>query len=295
MPVISNTIVTTDLAPAISIDHANRLVEDINKFREMLGIADMKVVPAGSTVTVYNVARYGDAPEQVAEGIEIPLTKIQRTGANITIGLKKYRDLVTAEAIQKVGRDVAINDTDTGLVNEARAGIKSAFFGTITGTEAVSDGGETMQSAAADVWGDVVTHFDGKDVSTIFFVNPADAAVYLGNTTVNLADAFGLSYIENWFGMGTLVISPAITQGYIFGTAKENLNGVYSPANGDLGAAFGASSDETGLVLVSHAPMLGRASIEALVMTAATFYAEDASGVFKGAIGAQGATGATGA
>ena len=112
MPAITNTNMTTDLAPEISIDIESRLVSNINKLREVLGVTEMRAVPEGTALKRY-ITTAGELAAQVGEGEEINLTKVTRVPADpIVISFNKYRKLVTAEAIQKVGRDIAINETD---------------------------------------------------------------------------------------------------------------------------------------------------------------------------------------
>ena len=69
---------------------------------------------------------------------------------------------------------------------------------------------------------------------------------------------------------------------------QEALDEYYStgkdPTGGDIGATFGLTSDATGLVGMKHFLVDGKASIDTLMMTGVTFYAEDLGGVFKGTI-----------
>ena len=107
-----NEIVTTDLEPAISIDVTSNLNGNITELQNLLGVTDMQPMSAGTLIKMYSMEQV-NTPEQVAEGEVIPLTKIKRKLAK-TVELKfnKFRKQTTAESIQKVGRNIAVNQTD---------------------------------------------------------------------------------------------------------------------------------------------------------------------------------------
>lgn len=282
--VIENTTVTGDLEPAISIDHTNRLVDNIVKLQEVLGITEMEPMAAGTNIKQYELKKE-NSPEQVAEGEVINLTKITRKLVKThELRLKKYRKLVTAEDIQKYGHDVAINKTDEKLVSEVRKDIKKDFFtmlGTGTGTAAQ---GKNLQEALSAIWGKLQTRFEDVDATPVFFINPEDVAEYLGKAAVTMQTAFGFSYIVNFLGLGTAILSSNVTKGAPVATATENLNGAYVPANGDVAQDFGLTFDESGLVGMSHNVASDRASLDTLIMSGVVFYPEEVDGVIKGKI-----------
>ena len=282
--VIENTTVTGDLEPAISIDHTNRLVDNIVKLQEVLGITEMEPMAAGTNIKQYKLEKE-NSPAQVAEGEVINLTKISRKLVKThELRLKKYRKLVTAEDIQKSGHDVAINKTDGKLVSEVRMDIKKDFFtmlGTGTGTAAQ---GKNLQEALSAIWGKLQTRFEDVDATPVFFINPEDVAEYLGKAAVTMQTAFGFSYIVNFLGLGTAILSSNVTKGAPIGTATENLNGAYVPANGDVAQDFGLTFDESGLVGMSHNVASDRASLDTLIMSGVVFYPEEVDGVIKGKI-----------
>ena len=100
----AGTIVTTDIEPAISIDHNERLVAGVESLQTILGVTELTPMPTGSLVKQYKYTKK-NTPDQVAEGETIGLTKYDRTLANsFEITLKKYRKQTTAEAIQSSGK-----------------------------------------------------------------------------------------------------------------------------------------------------------------------------------------------
>lgn len=280
----TNETVTTDLAPAISVDYTSRIAENIAALQELLGVTELQPMAAGSTIKVYSETVMMGT--QVAEGEQLNLSKVSRqVAATYELTLKKYLKEVTAESIQKFGRDRAINRTDDKLIGEIRKGIKTDFFtllGTGTGTAA---SGSTLQQVLANVWAALQTTFEDKDVTPVFFVSPTDVANYLGLATITMQTAFGFSYVENFLGLGKAIINPGLTAGTVIGTVEENLNGAYVPATGgDLAESFNLTSDESGLVGMVHMPNVSNASIDTLLFSGVKFYPELLNGVIKGTI-----------
>lgn len=285
----TNITTSADIAPAISIDHVSRLSTNIKKLMEVLGITEMTPMNEGTNIKIYKFEQT-NTPEQVAEGETITLTKIKRVLARtVEITLEKFRRNTTAEAIQKSGKDIAINQTDEKLVGSVQKGIKRSFYDVLgTGTGTAS--GTNLQSALAAAWGKLQKVYEDEDVTPIHFVSSDDLAEYLGNATVTMQQAFGLSYIQDFLGLGTVVVSPSLPKGKTIATAKENLNGAYVPANtGDLAKAFGLTSDASGLVGMGHYVVSGNATIDTLVMAGVEFYPELLDGVIVSTISPAGA------
>ena len=118
----TNTTVAADLEPVISIDHTNQLVAGIKSLLTVLGVVDMKPMAEGTTVKMYKTTQK-NTPDQVAEGETIGLTKVERKLVKtFELKLKKYRKSTTAEAIQKVGKDKAVNETDTVFMRNIQKG-----------------------------------------------------------------------------------------------------------------------------------------------------------------------------
>lgn len=279
------TNVSADFEPAISIDHTNRLADSIASLQRVLGITALQPMAAGTQVKVYKYA-VTDPASTAAEGDIIPLTHVQRAlDRTLTIELKKVRALTTAEAIQKVGRAVAIEGSDKKLESEVRKDIRDQFFGIISAASGVAAGGSTLQAAAAQAWGAVSAYFEDTDANPVYFLNPADVATYLGSAAISTQTEFGFRYAEDFLGLGSAIISKAIPQGSVYATAVENLNGAYIPQGGDLGDAFDLTYDESGMVGMTHSRADDRASIQTLVMYGVVFYAEDLAGVFHSYIG----------
>lgn len=285
----TNTITAADLEPAITIDHTQKLVDGITTLQRVLGIVDLTPMNVGTTVKQYKYEKTA-SPDQVGEGETIGLTKYTRKLVNsFELTLEKYRKRTTGEAIQKVGKDKAINDTDVLLEREIQSAIKEKFFTSLaggTGTVAARTRNklDSLQKVLAGTWGAMSSYYKDKNVSAVYFVNPLDIADYLANANVTVQTAFGFQYIENFLSLGTVVIDPSVPEGTVYGTVKENLNGVYVPSSGDVSTTFGFTFDSTGMVGMKHYLADDALSIDTVLVSGAMFYAEDLSGIFKATI-----------
>lgn len=281
----TNTTVAADLEPAISIDFTSRIQQNITELREVLGISDLIPMAAGTDIKIYEMKKV-NTPSQVGEGETIPLTEIKRSlKTTITLDLDKYRKNTTAEAIQKVGRNMAINQTDEKLISEIQKDIKKAFYTALaTGTGTAT--GINLQTALANLWAKLQTRYEDMDITPVYFINPQDVADYLGTAQIEMQTAFGFTYIENFLGLGTAIISPQITAKSVFATAKENLNGAYVPVSGDVAQSFGLTYDATGTIGMTHQTKTDNATIDTLIISCVKFFPEYADGVFKATISA---------
>ena len=279
----TNTTVAADLEPAISVDFTSRIAQNIAELQRVLGISEMLPMPAGTDIKIYKITRK-NTPTQVGEGETIPLTEMERKLVKtITMDINKYRKNTTVEAIQKVGRNLAVNQTDEKLISEIQKDIKKQFYTALaTGTGTAT--GTNLQATLANLWAKLQTYYEDMDVLPIYFINPQDVADYLGTAQITMQTAFGFTYIENFLGLGTAIVSPQVTAKAPIATARENLNGAYAPVSGDVGQTFGLTSDETGMIGMTHQMKSENATIDTLIMSDVVFYPEFADGVFKGTI-----------
>ena len=283
----ANLTAAADLEPAVSIDLTSRMSENISTLLRVISVNEMIPMAVGTTIKMYETKIKTKPTTQAAEGDVIGLTKVERKLKNtFEIALSKYRKATSAEAIQKIGRTTAVDQTDQVLIKSIQKDIKDSFFtllGTGTGTAtAVATG---LQAAMAAAWGAVQTKFDDVDATPIYFISAADSAKYLATAQVTMQTAFGMSYIENFLGMGDTFITPSLTAGTVVATAKENLFCAYIPtSNGEVANTFGLTSDQTGLVGMTHSLATDRATVDTLVMSGVKFFPEDLSAVIKVAV-----------
>ena len=275
-----NYNVSADLEPAISIDHANRLHDNLVTMSAILGVTNMIPMAAGTVVNRYHTTVTKGA-KQAAEGEIIPLSKVEKKPLDpLTLTLDPVRRLTSAQAIQKKGRAIAIDECDGALVASKRGEIIDKFFTMVNGGQGTAEAGAGLQASCAKAWAAVKTYFDDTDATPIFFVNTSDIGDYMADHNITLENEFGFSYLKNFLGLGTVIASPKVTPHKVFATAIENINGVYVPANGDVAAAFDMAFDESNLVGITHGRDLSTAGIETLILMGVLFYLEDESGIF---------------
>lgn len=289
-----------DLAPEISVDYVNRFTTGIQKLQALLGVSNLIPVAEGGTVKTYKYT--SDIKKgNVAEGEYIPLSSVKRTlDQTYALALNKWRRNTTAEAIQSKGQARAINETDSKFVAGVQGLVREDLLAAVTGTSKTSKAGKTLQEALANMWGALEVVFedyegfgdvDGGDSSKyVFFVNPTDIAAFLGTAQVSTQSAFGLNYLRDFLGLGTVFSTAKVAAGTIYGTAAQNLNIAYVPANGgDLARTFGLTSDATGLVGMTHSVVTANATIDTLLMSGVKVFPEVSDAVLKGTITPAGA------
>ena len=109
--------------------------------------------------------------------------------------------------------------------------------------------------------------------------------VTLGSTGITtVQNAFGLTYIQNFLGMGTLIVSKEVTQGAPIATVSDNLKCAVVGAGSEVGDVFGYIFDETGMIGMNHTVASDRVSVDTNVITGVKFYAEDLGLVYIGEI-----------
>lgn len=272
-----------DLEPAISVDFVSRITQNIRELQQLLGVTDLIPMPAGTDIKVWKWT-VEELAAQVGEGENITPTKVKRAlDKTITLDLDKYRRVTTAESIQKVGRNVAINQSDEKLVNKVQKGIKKSLYDMLK-TGSGSATGSTLQITLANLWAKLQEYYEDEDVTPIYFVNQQDVADYLGTAQITMQTAFGFTYIENFLGLGTAIVSPQVTAKKPIATARENIRGAYVPMSGDVAQTFGLIADTTGLVGMTHDAKTGNATVDTLLMSCVKFFPEFADGVFIGTI-----------
>lgn len=285
----TNLIKAADLKRVREVDFVTQFAHNsLAKLIEALGVTRKIPMQEGTTMYVYSTTgtlQSGAVPE----GEIIPLSKYAQTKTPVgEITLNKWRKAASAESIKKSGYNAAVAETDAALLLDVQKGIRSNLFtflnGTITGESTAS--GDTLQAALAAAWGQLQVKFEDDTAEAVYFLNPLDIADYLATAQITLQTAFGMNYIENFLGLGTVIMNSNITQGTFVATAKQNIIMYYLTMNGDLAQAFELTADETGYIgIKSGYQNEERAQIESLVMSGIQFLVEYAAGVVKGTIG----------
>lgn len=283
-----NLITTEQMRTVREVDYVSQFSHNsLAKLVEVLGVTRKIPMMEGTTMYVYTVT--GELQDgNVAEGEIIPLSQYETNKTPVgEITLHKWRKAVSAEAIKKSGYDPAVRDTDTALLKDVQKGVRGNLFnflnGEIVGSTTAT--GTDLQSALADAWGQLQVKFEDDTAEAVYFVNPLDVSAYLGNANITTQTVFGMNYVEDFLGLGTVIMSSRITKGTFVATAKNNFILYYLTMNGDLARAFNLTTDETGFIgIKSGYQNEERAQIESLVMDGIEILVEYAEGVVKGTI-----------
>ena len=280
----TNLITQEDLARVRMIDFNLMFNGSLTKMAEALGITRKIAVQDGAVLKQLKVTGTLESGV-VAEGELIPLSKYQTE--EITVGevkLNKWRKSTSAEAILKGGYDQAVGSTTDKMLKDIQKDIRTKLF-TFMATGTGTATGAGLQAALAKGWGQLATFFEDDAVDTVYFVNPLDVADYLGSATITMQTVFGMSYIENFLGLGTVMLNSSVPQGKFYATAKDNIIMYYVNVNtSEIGRVFGLTTDETGYIGISEYPDKDTATVDDLVVSGVTFFPERIDGIVVGTI-----------
>ena len=280
----NNLIKKADLAKAREVEFTYNFSENVRKLMEALGVTRKIAKQAGTVLKAYKAVGTLESGD-VAEGDTIPLSKYSTEPVNLgELTLKKWRKATSAEAIVERGYDQAVEMTTDRMLRDVQKAIRTDLFGFLaTGTGAAE--GVDLQSALAQAWGQLQVKYEDDAIQAVYFVNPLDIADYLGAAQITTQTAFGMTYVEDFLGLGTVIMNASVPKGKIYATAKENIVLYYIPVNGaDLGEAFDFTSDETGYIGIHETPDYTNMTASDTVVNGMVFFAERIDGVIVGTI-----------
>lgn len=281
----NGAITASHMTKVREVDFVNQFSgNSLKKLMEALGVARKVPMMEGTAMYIYKTTGTLENGG-VAEGEVIPLSEYQRTRESAgEITLKKWRKAITAEAIKKSGLDEALRETDAKMLSDIQKNIRRDFFTFLTGLGGTAQTGSSLQEVLAKLWGRLQVLFEDDGVEPVFFLNTLTIADYLGTANISVQSAFGLNYIRDFLGLGTVVMSSQVPEGEVYATAKENLVMYYLAMNGDVARAFNLTCDESGFIGMHTSQTDSRAQVETLVMNGIRFLVEYADGVVKGQI-----------
>lgn len=282
----NNLIKKADLARAREIEFTYNFSEGVRKLMEALGVTRKIAKQAGTVLKAYKATGTLENGA-VAEGDTIPLSKYKTEPVSFgEITLKKWRKATSAEAIVERGYDQAVEMTTDRMLRDVQKAIRAdlfTFLATGTGTASGAD----FQAVLAQAWGQLQVKYEDDAIQAVYFVNPLDIADYLSTAQITTQTAFGMTYVEDFLGLGTVIMNASVTKGKIYATAKENIVLYYIPVNGaDLGEAFDFTSDETGYIGIHETPDYTNMTASDTVVNGMVFFAERIDGVVVGTINA---------
>lgn len=287
----TNLIKNADLVKAREIYFANQFGESVKKLTEALGVTRKIAKQAGTVLKTYKATGTLESGE-VAEGDTIPLSKYKTESTPIgEITLKKWRKATSAEAIIDKGYSQAVSDTTERMIKDVQKQVRKDLFDFIaTGTATAA--GANLQGALAQSWGKLQTLFEDDAITAVYFVNPEDIADYLSSASITTQTAFGMNYVEDFLGLGTVIVNSSVKKGKIYATAKDNLVLYYVSANNaDLEEAFAFTTDETGLIGIHETPDYTNMTASDTVVSGIKLFAERLDGVVVATISGSGSSG----
>lgn len=280
----NNLIKKADLARAREIEFTYNFSEGVRKLMEALGVTRKIAKQAGTVLKAYKAVGTLENGE-VAEGETIPLSKYATEPVTFgEITLKKWRKATSAEAIVERGYDQAVEMTTDRMLRDVQKAIRADLFTYLGKGTGVASGAD-FQAVLAQAWGQLQVKYEDDAIQAVYFVNPLDIADYLAEASITTQTAFGMTYVEDFLGLGTVIMNAIVPKGKVYATAKENIVLYYIPVNGaDLGEAFDFTSDETGYIGIHETPDYTNMTASDTVVNGMVFFAERIDGVVVGTI-----------
>lgn len=277
-------ITAADLAKVKDVDFTERFSTGIDTLMKMIGVTRKVEKKAGEVLKTYKVTGTLESGT-VAEGEIIPLSKYQTTYEVIgEAELKMWRKQTSAKAIANKGYNQAVNDTNNTMLRDIQKGVRSDFISFLgKGTGKAS--GASLQPTLANVWGQLQVLFEDTSIESVYFANPLDVAEYLGTAQISTQTAFGMSYVQNFLGLGNVILASDVPKGKIYGTAAENVVLYYVPvSSSDMAQAFDLTADQTGLVGIHTGAVYNNLSAETVAASGVGLFAEKLDGIVVGSI-----------
>lgn len=281
----TNLIKKSDLARVREAEFVSMFEENVVKLQALLGISRMIPKQAGTVLKAYKATgtlQSGAVPE----GDTIPLSKYETEAVPYAeITLRKWRKATSAEAIIGGGFDQAVTMTTDKMLKDVQKVVRKDFLDFLaTGTSTAS--GSTFQAALAQTWGKLQVLFEDDAVQAVHFINPLDIADYLATAQISTQSAFGMSYVEDFLGLGTVIMTNLVPKGTVYSTVRDNIVCYYVPVNGaDLGEAFTFTSDTTGLIGIHEEADYTNLTASDTVVNGMVLFADRLDGIVVTTIG----------
>ncbi len=241
---------TTDInVAAREIDFVTQFGKNWTALQEILGIMRPIQKKPGTTLVSYNTSLTLESGN-VAEAETIPFSKASITPVSYDdITVEKFAKSVSVEAVAQYGADVAVIKTDEEFRNELQSNVMNRFYDFLkTGT--LTDAKATWQMAFAMSQGYVRDKFKKlrRDVTDIIqFVNILDVYEYLGAADISVQTQGGMTYLQNFMGARSVILSSDIERGKVIAVPANNIDLYYiDPADSDiarLGLRFTVSGE----------------------------------------------------
>lgn len=224
---------------AREVDFVTRFNNNWDALRTILGIMRPIRKAPGSKLVSYRSSIALESGN-VAPGEVIPYSKatIEKVALD-DLSVEKYAKAVPIEDVEKYGAAIAVEKSDDAFLTRLQNSVMSSFYaflntGTLTGIAT------TWQGALAKAMGEALNKFAAmqKEVTEVVgFANVLDAYDYLGAANISIQTQFGISYVKDFMGYGTLFLLPSaqIARNKVIATPVENIDLYYiDPGDSDF-------------------------------------------------------------
>lgn len=269
-------------------DFVERFSESITKLTQALSTTRPQAMTQGNTIQMYKFTTDMATKTDIGEGEDIPLSGVKRVKDRAyTVGFEKARKAVSIEEVQRVGYDMAVLQSDKRILKEIQKNVRKGFFDFLATAPTKLGVLGGFQNAIAQAIGKLQVLFDDDAVETIVFINPMDAARYLGaaDITNGASVGFGLTLLNNFLGGVTLIMNSSVPENTFYATVKDNINLMYLDTNGESRKLFANKSittDETGLIALVHDDNTTNLTNQSTLYWGIKIFPEVANGVVAG-------------
>lgn len=290
--------VYTNIA-ARETDFVTRFNDNWDTLRTILGI--MRPIRKGpGTKLVSYRASVALESGNVDPGEVIPYSKatIEKV-AMADLDVEKYAKAVPIEDVAKYGAAIAVEKSDDAFLTKLQNNVMSRFYaflntGTLTGIAT------TWQGALAKAMGEALNKFAAmqKEVTEVVgFANVLDAYDYLGAANISIQTQFGISYVKDFMGYGTLFLLPSaqIARNKVIATPVENIDLYYIDPGDSEFAKLGLNytvQGETNLIGFHAQGNYNTAVGESFALMGMALWAEYLDGISVITVEASGSVGA---
>lgn len=276
-----------DYAKQAKAQDVNIVSKFESKLTELLGVlgkSDVNVMAPGTAIKIYKSSG-ALTSAQVAEGAEITAsTHKMELKSTVELTYSKYRKVTGIEPIGKMGYDIAVLGSNEAMLKDVQKAVRASIYAGIkTGTGAVeSAAGSSFQQQVAAAWGAMAAKFEDEAATPVFFANPVNVAAYLGSANVTTQTAFGMSYLQNFMGLGNLFIDSNVPAGTVIATAVENLDVVAADVSAVPEMEF--ATDGSGIIGVHNGARYANAGIETVMVCGLSVFPVFLDRVFKSTV-----------
>lgn len=266
------------------INFIYKFTSNLNNLLAMLGKTEVTRLSPGTAYRIYKTA--GTLSTQtVAEKALIPDSGITvDDGTIVEITYKKYRNTTSIEEVAKKGYDVAVGAKNDKVVRQIQQALRQSLFAGLAVSGIGTTTAATFQAKVAKAAAYVSKKFEDEAITPVFMANTDDVYDYLGGSNTVLAQNFGLSYLENFMGIGNVIVDSNVPKGTVYGTAVENLDVIASDVTAIEGMDL--TTDESGLIAVHNSPVYENAMLQVVAYTGVTILPVYADCIVKVTTGA---------